>query len=94
MNPNEDPTFLCPHCSVRFNIDQNSGMILDCPTCGARIETKLNAHGQRVLKMGRCKDCIRWYKNAPDYGLNVTEWICDRSHPADGTCNLFIGVRE
>lgn len=44
--------------------------------------------------MGHCKDCIRWYKNAPDYGLNVTEWICDKSHLADDTCNLFIGVRE
>lgn len=94
MNPNVDSTFLCPHCSVRFHIDQNSGMILDCPTCGSRIETELNAYGHRKLKNGCCKDCIRWYKNAPDYGLNVTEWICDKSHPADGTCNLFIGVRK
>lgn len=44
--------------------------------------------------MGHCKDCIRWYKNAPDYGLGVTEWICDRSHPADGSCTQFIEVRK
>lgn len=44
--------------------------------------------------MGHCKDCIRWYKNAPDYGLGVTEWICDRSHPADGSCTQFIEVSE
>lgn len=94
MNPNVDSSIVCPWCSVRFHIDQNAGFIVDCPTCGARLVTELNAYGQRVLKMGPCKCCIRWYKNAPNYGLNATEWICDRSHPADDTCNLFIGVRE
>lgn len=38
MNPNVDPTFLCPHCSVRFHIDQNGGRLQYCPTCGALLE--------------------------------------------------------
>lgn len=38
MNPNIDSTILCPFCSVRFHRDQNAGWIVDCPTCGARLQ--------------------------------------------------------
>lgn len=38
MNPNEDPTTVCPYCAVRFTINQNAGVLQDCPTCGARID--------------------------------------------------------
>lgn len=40
MNPNTDPTFLCPYCAVRFNIDQNGGYLQYCPTCGALLEVE------------------------------------------------------
>lgn len=43
---------------------------------------------------GTCKTCKRWYLNAPDYGLNITEWICDRSHKADDVCDCYLGMDE
>ena len=43
---------------------------------------------------GTCMDCKRWYLNAPNYGLDVTEWICDRSHPADDTCDCYLEVEK
>lgn len=38
MNPNNDPTYLCPWCAVRFTIDQNAGIVQHCPTCGALLD--------------------------------------------------------
>lgn len=43
---------------------------------------------------GTCKNCIRWYLNAPNYGLDITEWICGKDHPKDGTCDCYLGVDE
>lgn len=34
MNPNEDPTFLCPECGRRFVVDLNGGYLQHCPVCG------------------------------------------------------------
>lgn len=34
MNPNEDPTFLCPECARRFIVDLNGGVLQHCPICG------------------------------------------------------------
>lgn len=46
MNPNVDSSILCPFCAVRFHLDQNAGLIVDCPTCGARLQ--INDIGGRL----------------------------------------------
>lgn len=38
MNPNDDPTLVCPCCAVRFTADQNGGTLQHCPTCGALLD--------------------------------------------------------
>lgn len=38
MNPNENPTTVCPYSSRRFIVNQNAGNLQDCPECGARID--------------------------------------------------------
>ena len=95
LMPDSYESNICDVCGQRKKCDWLENRVLGngktgmdcCRTCQKKIL-------KEATVMGHCKDCIRWYKNAPDYGLNVTEWICDRSHPADGTCSLFVGVME
>lgn len=63
MNPNENPTCLCPYCSVRFTVDQNGGDLQHCPTCGALLYTRI-----------KCDNC-RWYRELSGHGDGYCAFI-------------------
>lgn len=94
------PPESCPRCHSRPHIvylGLNFGYV-ECIQCEKRtddmqIDDAIEQWNRKV-KNGTCESCKRWYLNAPDYGLNITEWICGKDHPKDDKCNCYLGVEE